>query len=279
MNQIFSKLGLAVTFSPTGKALLKETKRLKELFSTELVLIHVGEKKPEQQEQLNQIVLQAGYDLDKIEIIWSTGEPANVILEKSANAGVDLLIAGALEKESMLKYYVGSVARKIMRRASSSVLILKSPSENPKSFKRFYVSTDFSIQSERTVRLAYNFALRDECEEFVILRDFYIPGLATTVLDSGSIDETEFIRNKWQEEEEEKMRIFVKELNLKPLPIKTKCLYGKEGWETSNYARENKADIFIVSVPAKKFKFIDRLFPHEDEYSFESLPSNLLIVR
>ena len=44
MASLFKKLGLAITFSPTGKALLKETKRLSEIFNSGLVLIHVGEK-------------------------------------------------------------------------------------------------------------------------------------------------------------------------------------------------------------------------------------------
>jgi len=80
-------------------------------------------------------------------------------------------------------------------------------------------------------------------------------------------------------EEEEKMKLFVKELNLHGLEIKIVCLYGKEGWEASNFARANNADVFAVSGPAKKVRFIDRLFPHEVEYSFEKLPSNLLIIK
>jgi len=56
MAQIFEKLGLAITFSPTGKALLKETKRLNEVFNSELILIHVGDKTSENEKLLNEVI-------------------------------------------------------------------------------------------------------------------------------------------------------------------------------------------------------------------------------
>lgn len=279
MASIFNKLGLAITFSPTGKALLKETKRLKDLFEARLVLIHVGEKNSETERNLNEIIDNAGIIPDTVEVIWTQGDPAHAILNSSKNAGVDLLIAGALEKEKLIKYYIGSVARKIMREASSSSLILTEPTLNPQPFKKFYVSTDLSPESERTIKLSYTFAQLEEAEEFVVISDYNTPGLASTILDSASMDEIQNTKNLWQAEEEENLKLFVKELNLKGLKTRTVSLYGKEGWEASNYARENNADIFAVTAPQKRLKFIDRLFHHELEYSFENLPSNLLIIR
>ena len=279
MASLFKKLGLAITFSPTGKALLKETKRLSEIFNSGLVLIHVGEKNQETEKHLNEVIKNAGINSENVEVIWTEGDPANAILATSKKAGVDLLIAGALEKEKLIKYYIGSVARKIMREASSSSLILKNPTLNPEPFKKFCVSTDFSPESERTVRLTYEFALLEKAEEFVVISDYNTPGLASTILDSASIDDLETTKKLWQAEEEEKLRLFLKELNLKGMEIKMISLYGKEGWEESNFARQNKADIFAVTAPKKRLKLIDRLFHHELEYSFENLPSNLLIIR
>jgi nucleotide-binding universal stress UspA family protein len=279
MNQLFKKTGLAITFSPTGKALLMEAKRISKLFNSELILIHVGEKTTASETRLNDIVTSAGLNLQSVNIFWIEGEPANAILTATGEAEIDLLIAGALEKEKLIKYYTGTIARKIMREAASSLLILKNPSENPKPFKKFIVSTDFTPDNERTVKITYEFAILDNAEEFTIVRDYDTPGLATTILDSASADDLQVLKNQWQLEEEEKMKQFVKGLNLKNINVKTTCLYGKEGWEASNFARENKADIFAVTAPQKKLKLIDRLFHHQLEYSFENLPSNLLIIR
>jgi len=279
MKSLFNKLGLAITFSPTGKALLAEAKRLTELFNARLMLIHVGEKNETTERLLSESISNSGLDESTIEIIRTNGDPADTIIKTSRDAGVDLLIAGALEKENFIKYYIGSVARKIMREAASSVLILKSPSETPKSFKRFYVSTDYSSESEKTILTAYNFALLEKADDFVLVKDFHVPGLASTIQGSGSLDELEAAREQWEAEEEIKMSLLVSELNLRGIKVDIRCLYGKEGWEAGNYARVHNADIFAVTPPSKKLKFLDKLFPQNMEHVIKELPANLLIVR
>ena len=279
MNPPFNKLGLAITFSPTGKALLKEAYRLKELFVAELTLIHAGKKDNQTEEKLNNLIKNSGIDKSSVEIIWAEGEPAKAIVKSSKSAGVDLLIIGALEKESMMKYYLGSVARKIMREAGTSVLILRSPSEEPAQFKRFCVSTDYSSESENTIKRAFNFATLERAEEFMIVRDFNVPALSSTIMDSGDSSDTKFLISQMQHEEEEKMDMFIKELGIYGITITTRCIFGREGWEAGNFARENSADLFAVSGGSKKFNILDRLFPSELEYLFKKLPSNLLIIR
>jgi nucleotide-binding universal stress UspA family protein len=279
MEPKFKKLGLAITFSPTGKALLHEVNRLKMLFGASLVLIHVGKKDEQTEQMLGSIIGDAGINENETEIMWAEGDPGSAILENSRKAGVDLLVAGALEKETFIKYYLGSVARKIMRSASCSTLILTSPSEQSSGYKKFYVSADYSAACEKTVMMTYNFALLENADEFVIVKDFHLPGLASTVLSSGSVEETQRMRDEWMIKEEDTMRAFARELKLNGIPVKTKALYGKEGWEAGNYAREKEADIFAVTAPVRRLKFLDRLFTHELEYLFEDLPTNLLIIR
>ncbi len=276
---MFSKIGLAITFSPSGKALLKESVRLQKLFGAKLVLIHVGEKNKTAEENLNETIESVGLEKQDYEIIWDGGNPAKKIIKNSKKAKVDLLISGALEEEKLFKFYFGSVARKIMREFTSTTLILKSPSLEPKGFNKFYLSVDYSQQSEKTIISAYKFAVKEKAEEFVIIRDFYAPVLTASIIDSGSSDEINNLKQQWIEEENEKMKLFVNELNLKEIEPKIVCLYGKKGWEAGNYARENNADIFVVSSPAKKRRLLEKLFLHSAEFAFEKLPSNLLIIR
>ena len=44
MNTSFKVIGLAVSFSPTTKAMVAEASRLVKWFQSDLVLIHVGKK-------------------------------------------------------------------------------------------------------------------------------------------------------------------------------------------------------------------------------------------
>ncbi len=275
----FKKLGLALTFSPTGLALLRETKRLKGLFNSELVLFHVGPKDNESEVKLGKMIDDSGLAKQSTEIIWVQGNPANEILKVTKSANVDLLIAGALEKEPVLKYYLGSMARKIMREASSSVLILKSHSEVAVGFKKFCVSTDYSQDSESIIRLSYQFALMENANEFIIVRDIYTPGLSSAAMESGITSNADNVISIFQKEEEEKLIMFVRELNLKGILVIVKCLYGREGWAERDFVQNNNIDIFAVNGKTKRSYFFDRLFPNELEFSIKHLPSNLLILR
>jgi hypothetical protein len=166
-----------------------------------------------------------------------------------------------------------------MREFPFTTLILKSPSTDPKSFKKFYLSVDYSHQSENAIISAHKFAVKEKADEFVLIRDFYAPVLSASIIDSGSSDEINTLKKQWINEEMEKMKYFIQELNLGEIEPRIVCLYGKKGWEAGNYASQNNADIFVVSSPAKKSRFLDKLFLHEAEFAFEKLPSNLLIFR
>lgn len=279
MNKPFKKLALAFTFSPNAKALLVETKRLKSELDSELVLIHVGKNTPETQQRITGLLNAAGFAPAEAKIIFANGDPADTIIKKCLEEKVDLLIAGALEKETFLKYYIGSVARKIMRQAPFSVLILTSPSEKPRQLKKFCVEVDFSPESENTVRKAYDLALLEKAESFILIREFQAPGLAITIQDTGSTRDMERAIEAWQLEEESKMTIFAKELNLKGIPVHTVCIFGRKGWEASQYVDETNADILVISAPKKRLGIFDRIFQHDMEFILKNLPSSLLIIR
>ena len=275
----FKKLGLAITFSPNGQALLIEAKRLQMLFNSELILIHVGEKTREAHELLTQLIIKSGLDISSTKVIWENGDPAKVIINKCYDENIDLLLAGALEKENFLNYYIGSVARRILRSAPCSVLILTAPSTSPKPLKKFCISVDFSLESENTMKKAYEFALLENAVQFILIREFLVPGLAMTIQDSGSTQDTEKIRNQWQEEEIAKLKIFVKELNLTQIDVKIVCLYGRQGWEANKYVRDVNGDILVISGPKKELKLFDRIFQHDAEFIYKQLPCSLLVIK
>lgn len=276
---IFKKIGLAITFSPNGLPLLKTAVRLKNLFNAQLYLIHVGDKSPGVESQMNTLIADAGLTNESFRMLWQGGEPAKAILRAASENNIDLLIAGALEKESVIKYYLGSVARTIMREANCSVLIITSPIIESKPFKKFCVSVDFSSIGEATVKKSYEFARLEQAEEFILVKEFEVPGLAITVYDTGSTSDTEKKKLLWQKEEEEKLNLLAKELNLSGINYSTVALFGKQGWEARNYAKNNRSDLFVVPSPPKKLKFFDKLFQHDLEFVLSQLPCSLLIIR
>lgn len=279
MNAPFNKLALAVTFSPTSRALLREAARLRLLFNAELLLIHVGEKTDENVNNLEEMVRQAGIATSSIKFEWGTGDPANVIISKCSENNVDLLIAGALQKEGLMTYYTGSVARKLMRKAPCSLLILVSPQDKDEVYDKVCISVSFEEECAEIVKKAFQFAHLGNTKEISLIHEFQVPGLSITVYDAGSTDETEESRNRWVKEEEEKLKIFLSEYNLvTDIDVKLVSLYGKSGWEAKNYVQQTNADLFVIPSPEKKLKLFDRLFQHDLEYIFESLPCSLLMI-
>jgi nucleotide-binding universal stress UspA family protein len=276
---IFKKIGLAITFSPNGLPLLKTAIRLKKLFNSNLCLIHVGEKNPETESQINNLIEKAGISPNAFNLVWKKGDPAKSIIAAVTENNIDLLIAGALEKENVIKYYLGSVARTIMRESPCSVLIITNPGTEPEKFKQFCVSVDFSQLGETAVKKSYEFAKLENAIEFILVKEFEIPGLAITVYDSGSTDDTEKSKQEWQLEEEDKLKLFARELNLTGLDYRLVALLGKQGWEARNFVKENGSDLFVVPSHPKKLKFFDKLFQHDIEFILSQLPCSLLIIR
>ncbi|HEX2962544.1 MAG TPA: universal stress protein [Ignavibacteriales bacterium] len=279
MNFPFRKIALAVTFSPNALALLNETKKLQYLFKAELVLIHVGDKSRDKEETFKNLISSSKLNSGSYKVSWVNGEPSEAILKVCSQEKVDLLVAGALEKENLLKYYLGSVARKILRNAAFSVLIMTAPSKEPKQMTKFCISVDYTPESEVAIKKAYEYAMLENAREMVLLREFQVPGLAMTVQDSGSTSEIEDKMNQWQKEEEDKLALFTKEMDIKGIKVKPVFLYGRQGWEANRYIHEIGGDILVVPGPRKKLNMFDRIFQHDMEFILKQLPGKFLVVK
>ena len=278
MTTPFKRLAVAVTLSPTGHALLQEARRLQDLFQAELRLLHVS-KRVADEAPVKEMVENSGLDTSNLEIIRQGRDPANAILRSAKEQNIDLLIVGALEKENILRFYLGSVARTLMRKSHCSVLFFTKPSDRPAGFKKIYALVEFTTTGENTVRAAQQIAVLEGAGELHLLRDFYIPGLTSVSEDARSAEAGMRLRSTTQREEKQMMQMFVRGLNLKGLKVSMESLYGKEGWETSNFVREHNADLYVIPAPDRGPKLLDRLFPSSLEFVFERLPSNVLLVK
>ena len=65
-----------------------ESARLQKLFDAELVIIHVGETKPDEQAYLDELIKLTEVNTDKLKIIWEHGKPAKKILSRITSYNV-----------------------------------------------------------------------------------------------------------------------------------------------------------------------------------------------
>lgn len=274
----FETIATAVAFSPRLESILAESKRLSVLFNANLVLIHIGEKTSEKEETLDKLIEKTGFDKSKYRVIWMDGDPVDTILKLCKLNVVDLIILGALEKENLFKYYVGSIARKISRRAKCSVLLLTHPSVSPKKFKKIIINGVDNIKTIHTLRTMVYFARYEKIKEITVVQEVNIPTLAMTMADSNTAPEVNKIKKEMVQEESTKLQAMLDGLDKMDIEVNMKIVNGKPGYAISNYAKIKNADLLVFNSPDTHLGIFDRIFTHDIEYVLADLPCNLLIV-
>lgn len=274
----FEKIAVAVAFSPRLEALVLESARLQKEFGAQLYFIHVGEFTPKSEKKLRQAIDKAKLDESTYTLEIRQGEPVDVILGYCKENMVDLLVAGALEKENIFKYYIGSIARKIIRRAKCSVLMLTEPTLNPKPFKKVVVNGIDHPKTSHTIGTAVYLAKEEHVEEIHIVKESRMYGFALMMAEDSTEQEAKSFRRSFLEEEIKSINQTLAALDTQTLNVKTCVLTGKPGYEISNYARTKNADLLIVNSPDSQHGIIDRVFPHDIEYALADLPCSLLTI-
>ena len=278
MNFSFRKIGLAVAFSPTVSSLLAETVRLCLLFDAQLILIHVGNSGPEEEAKMNGLIQAKASSLQKIKVRWETGDPVRKILEVTRQENIDLLVAGALKKENLVQYYIGTIARKLMRKAECSFLMLTNASETPASFQHIVVNAEDSPYVEEAIAAGCMLGLKDHSQWVHIVRELKLLGLTLSANEQCTEEEYTESRNNMMRDEITAVEKILERIPHDRLKINIKMVSGKSGFELARFAEKKHANLLIVGAPARTFSIFDRVFTHDLEYIFADMPCNLLMI-
>lgn len=280
MIDSIKRIGVAIAFSPRIEAILFETARIKNLLNAELILIHVGSSGEKETTRLNQLLTKTGLsDRDDVRIFWEQGKPSQRITSTCKREKVDLLIAGALKKENLVSYYIGTIARKIIRKADCSVLLLTNPSVSPEPFQNIVVDADDRPYVEASLSAACQIAIKDKTPWLHIVRELKMYGLTMTAAEQCSEQEYEEMRNKLVQSEIESVEKILQRIPHEGIKFNIKLVSGKSGFELSQFTKRKQADLLIIGAPDKRFSLFDRVFTHDQEYIFADLPCNLLIIQ
>ena len=201
----FETIAVAVSFSPRCQPVLAEAKRLSDILSASLLLIHIGEKTSEKEQELDEMMAAIGVNPNHSRIIWMEGDPVDTILKLCKLNIVDLLILGALEKENILKFYIGSIARNISRKAKCSVLLLTNPTEEPVKFKKIIVNGVENPKTIHTLNTSLYLAKNLKIKEVVVVTELDVPAIA---MDSTAPEAKIIKRNLAEEVEETREFVF-----------------------------------------------------------------------
>lgn len=275
---MFKRIALAVAFSPRMEALICEAKRLKDIFEAELILIHVGDRLLENESALDKIIQKHDINKEKVKIFWEKGNPAKKILHVCKEEKVDLLVAGALKTEGFFKYYIGSVARKIIRKATCSVLMLIEPLEKPTPFEKVVINGTQHDQTPFVIQKGLDWCKADKAKQVYVVNEIKMYGMQMATAGEGGEEEAANTRRKLVAEEVEYVENILKTLDKGDLRVHIKITCGKWAVELARFAEDIKADLLVVGDEGK-LGFLDRLFPHDLEDILSDLPCNVLIVK
>jgi nucleotide-binding universal stress UspA family protein len=275
----FETIGVAIAFSPRLEAVLGEAKILSDAFGARLLLIHVGEKTATKESRLEELMEKNGLEKNKINVIWHNGNPSVVILELCKKNAVDLLVVGAMRKENMLRYYLGSVARKISRQAKCSVLLMTEPKKEGTRYKKIMVNGIESLKTVHTINTAVYFGKHLDIKDLIVATEINQLGLAMTMASDSTALQASKMRKEFSEEEMNKVHDIVTKVSEREgIQISEKLIKGKPGFAIRQYAETKKADLLVINSPDQSYGIIDRIFTHDMEYILEDLPCNVLIV-
>lgn len=276
--QIFKKILIGIAFSPNLKANLFEAIRISNMFSAKLVAVHVGNKTDEKKQKLQLLLNEAPNLNTPLNTIWQKGKPVNVILETCKNEGIDLLILGALQKENLYKYYVGSIARELTRKSPCSVLLLIKPSVIRVPCKHIVVNGLKDEKTKDTIKTAFKIGNQLDCKRITIVEEISQAELDIKVSDDISLRKATIEKAKIKKREDLRVENILSEIDCKETTLKIQSIFGRRGYSIGHYAKIKRADLLIMNAP-KKMGFIDRIFPHDIEYILSELPTDLLIVK
>lgn len=273
----FETIAVAVAFSPRLQAVLSEARQLARTFNAALLLIHVGKRTAGKEAALGEMCGKAGIGREA-GIIWQHGDPVSALLKTCKENMVDLLVLGALRQETMFRYYLGSVARGLSRRAKCSLLLLTDPRAAGSTFQNIMVDCVDHPKTVHTLDTAFYFGRHLAAREMCIVKEVDPAGLAMALSDDSTTNERELVKEQLFSEAQENIRKKVACCNSGGMHVVNSVLFGRPGFMIRKFAEDRGTNLLAINSPDSRYGLMDRIFTHDMEYILEHLPCNILIV-
>ena len=276
--QSIKKILIGIAFSPNLKPNIFEAIRMANMFGAQLVGVHVGEKTNKKENQLTDLILEAPKLKYPIKTVWQKGKPVDVILNTAVNEKIDLLVLGALQQENLYKYYVGSVARELTRKASCSVLLLIKPSVERIKCNHIVVNGLKDKRTTETIEASFLVSKALECKRITIVEEISQKEIEVKVSDDYSLRKANINKEKLKRREDSRVNKILGNISTDGISVKIQSIFGKRGYSIGHYAKVKRADLLVMNAPSKT-SILDRIFPHDIEYILTELPTDVLIVK
>lgn len=278
----FKNILIGFAFSPNLKANVFEALRLSNSLNGSLYFLHVGKKTHIKNTKLNDILNLSPIKPKNIIVIWKEGDAVKTIITQCKKNNIDLLLLGALQRENVLKFYLGSIARKITRKSPCSVLLLIKPSVEMVAKKHIVVNAFKSSQTIDTISSAFEYADKLKIPKITLVDEINQSEINVNVDDDISLKKATKKREEVTKKEELRISEIMKSipsLLLKNKQVNSQSIFGTRGYSIGHYARVARADLLVINSEEKRMSFWSKLFPKDLEYILSEIPTDVLIVK
>ena len=279
--QPFKKILIGFAFSPNLKANIYEALRISSSLNAEIIFFHVGEKTDEKVSTINDLINSSPLKTKKVSVSWQNGKPVPTLIKACQDLNIDLLLIGALKRENVLKFYLGSIARKITRRVSCSVLLLINPSVENRLREHVVVNGLDSPKTKETIKVAFYITKSFSSLKITLVEEISSSKVAVLVDDDFTLRKATLKKERLTKQEQNRVGDVVESLPneiRENVTWKTQSIFGRRGYSIGHYARVVRADLLIMNSQEKN-SFFGRLFPKDLEHILAELPTDVLIVK
>jgi nucleotide-binding universal stress UspA family protein len=269
----YKTIAVASTFSPRFKQVLAEAKRIQDRFGAELRPIYVGERTERTAQTFREAFAQLQLPIDST-IYYEEGDPAEAIVRTLYREKIDIVVAGALEKEVVLHPFLGNVARRLVREAVCSVILFTRPQAQPKPLRRIVFIADYSEHGLQALKTTLPFAEAESCERLYAIRIItaFDEARASIGSDAGGLR-----KRNTNDDEEDALEKFVLSAGATEVPIETRCIRGGTGLAVSDFVQSVKADLLVVPLGRKSEA--SQPLPSNIAWITDVIPCNLWLIR
>jgi len=269
----YKSIAVATAFSPRFRQVLAEAKRIRERFSADLHLIFAGKRTEETAKKFHDTLAQLQLPTDS-RIHYEEGDPADAILRTLAREKIDMVVAGALEKEVVLHPFLGNVARRLVREALCSVMLFTKPLLNPKPLNRIVFIADYGDHGLQALIKTLPLAAAESSERLYVIR------IITTFDEARASIRPDTSRHEKpgsHDDEEDALEKFVLSAGATEVPIEARCIRGNTGLIASDFVQSVDADLIVV--PLQKKGETGQPLPSNIAWITDVIPCNLWVIR
>ncbi len=248
--------------------MLAEARAFATLLGQPFEIIHAGDENQEDRDRFASAFGELGITGP---IHWRQAEqPSDAIIQAVKENGVDLLLAGAMERDSHGRYFLGKVSRALIQHAPCSLLLFANPSREPAPYRKLAVVVDYTAASREALRATLELAARANVDSVHVLRVFTV--FAQFLAETGGAGQAPTPLNT----EEARLDAFVEEFELPDVMVVTRCIEGTTGFAAADFVQSIEADLLVIaSEPAEGHAH----FPARMEWLENVIPANLLVLR